>query len=135
MSQGMLRHVLYVEDDPDIREMVAFVLRDIGGFEVTVCANGEEALRCAPASNAQLALLDVMMPGLDGPATMEALHRLPQMHDMPVIFMTAKICVPEVEGYMALGALGVIAKPFDTMALCDSIRTLWDQRHRRHATG
>jgi two-component system OmpR family response regulator len=133
MTSHALRHILYVEDDPDIREMVTFVLRDIGGFEVEVYANGADALAKAAESKAQLALLDVMMPGMDGPSLFAALKKIPETQSVPVVFMTAKICAAEVNAYKTLGAIGVIAKPFDTIALCDTIRTLWNSAQRTHA--
>src|SRR4051812_14390255 len=109
-----LQHILYVEDDPDIRETVLFVLEHIGHFTVTPCAGGEEALVLAPHSNAQLLLLDVMMPGIDGPTLLTALRGIPSFRDLPAVFMTAKMRGGEVEGYKKMGIAGIIGKPFDT---------------------
>jgi len=122
-----LTKIFYVEDEPDIREIAKIALEMVGGFQVTMSASGEEALKKAPQATADLILLDVMMPGLDGPATMRALRLLPNMMHTPVIFMTAKVQPKEVEEYKKLGAIDVIPKPFDPMTLAQSIRTIWSR--------
>ncbi|NQV71391.1 MAG: response regulator [Pseudohongiella sp.] len=115
--------VLYVEDDPDIRMVTAFALED-EGFELIECDSGIDALSKAVNVTPALILLDVMMPGLDGPATLQQLREMPHLANTPVIFMTAKVQPAEKEQYMALGALGVLSKPFDPLALADDIRSL-----------
>ena len=120
--------VLYVEDEPDIREVTEFALED-EGFELIPCPSGQEALERATELDRapDLLLLDVMMPGMDGPTTLQRLRELPQMSATPAIFMTAKVQPAEVAQYQALGALGVIAKPFDAMTLADEIRALLEK--------
>lgn len=115
--------VLYVEDEPDIREVAEFALED-EGFELFPCASGQEALTKAQGLEVDLILMDVMMPGMDGPTTLRQLRLLPNMAGTPVIFMTAKVQSTEVAAYQEAGALGVIAKPFDAMTLADNIRGL-----------
>ncbi len=114
---------LYVEDDPDIQEITDMALSD-EGFELTICGLGKEALLIAQKENFDLILLDVMMPGLDGPSTLKELRKYNHLKNTPVIFMTAKVQPAEIESYMNLGALGVIKKPFDPMILADTIREL-----------
>jgi two-component system, OmpR family, response regulator len=121
-----LNRILYVEDEPDIRFVAEMALQAVGGFSVISCASGEEALRAAPSARADLLLLDVMMPGMDGPGTLKALRALAATADTPVIFMTAKVQAAEVATYKALGALEVIAKPFDPMTLAARIQRIWD---------
>jgi two-component system, OmpR family, response regulator len=121
-----LNRILYVEDEPDIRFVAEMALQAVGGFSVISCASGEEALRAAPAARADLLLLDVMMPGMDGPGTLKALRALAATAHTPVIFMTAKVQAAEVATYKALGALEVIAKPFDPMTLAARIQQIWD---------
>lgn len=120
-----LSRILYVEDEPDIRLIAQMALEAVGGFTVIVCASGHEALTAAPASQADLILLDVMMPGMDGPSTLKALRELSATADTPVIFMTAKVQAAEVTAYKALGAIDVIPKPFDPMALSAQIQRIW----------
>lgn len=115
--------VLYVEDEADIREVAEFALED-EGFALVPCSSGQEALDKASTLTPDLILLDVMMPGIDGPSTLKKLRELPHLANTPVIFMTAKVQPSEVEQYTALGALGVISKPFDPMTLADEIRSL-----------
>ena len=120
-----LQKILLVEDEPDIRAVAQLALEAIGGFTVRLCEGGEAALAALPEFAPDLVLLDVMMPGMDGPATLAALRALPQGGDVPVIFMTAKVQQAEIEGYRRLGAIGVVAKPFDPMTLADTLRRLW----------
>lgn len=121
-----LSRILYVEDQPDIRLVAKMALEAVGGFTVIACESGAEALRCAPEARADLLLLDVMMPGMDGPGLLNLLREMPATAKTPVIFMTAKVQASEVTLYKGLGALEVIAKPFDPMALSDQIRRIWE---------
>ncbi|MEC5214093.1 two-component system OmpR family response regulator [Polaromonas sp. CG_9.5] len=120
-----LCRILFVEDEPDIRAVAQMALEAVGGFAVIACASGQEALSAAPHARADLLLLDVMMPGMDGPSTLKALRELPATANTPVIFMTAKVQAAEVALYKGLGALEVIAKPFDPMELSAQIRRIW----------
>lgn len=122
-----LSRILVVEDDPDIRTVVQLSLATVGGFTVDLCISGEEALARAEAFAPDLILLDVMMPGMDGPTTLKALRDKPGLDAVPVCFMTAKVQTPEVARYRALGAADVVPKPFDPMTLPDQLRTLWER--------
>jgi len=122
-----LDKILYVEDDPDIQAIAIMVLDTISGFAVEPCSSGAEAVSKAVAFNPDLILLDVMMPGMDGPETLQALRNLHELAHTPVVFMTAKVQPQEVQGYLDLGAAGVIAKPFDPMTLADQLRDIWMQ--------
>lgn len=123
-----LQRILYVEDQADIRAVTEVALEKVGGFELQVCSGGEEALALAIDFAPDLFLLDVMMPGMDGPSTLQALWKLPGLENVPVIFMTAKVQTNEVAEYMAMGAIDVIFKPFDPMTLSNEIRDVW-QKH------
>ena len=122
-----LKRILYIEDDSDIQTVTAMALEVVGGFSVTCCNSGQEALAAAPAANADLILLDVMMPGMDGLATLSALRGLSQTAATPVIFMTAKVQASEIQNYMRLGVTGVIAKPFDPMTVSAQIGEIWQK--------
>ena len=123
---GELNKILHIEDDPDILEISLLVLEGIGGFTVKQCSSGKESLTVAPEFLPDLILLDVMMPGMNGPETLDALRQLPEIKNTPVIFMTAKVQPEEVEKYMAQGAVAVITKPFDSMTLSDQIVEIWN---------
>jgi len=120
-----LERILYVEDDTDIQVVASMALETVGGFSVKVCSSGPEALAQAASFAPQLILLDVMMPGMDGPATLLGLRKLPGLERTPVAFMTAKVQSHEIEHYKSLGAVDVIPKPFDPMTLADRVREIW----------
>lgn len=120
--------ILYVEDEPDIRDIAKMSLESLGGFTITECRGGAEAVEKALGFMPDLFLLDVMMPGMNGPETLLKLREIPDFVQTPVIFMTAKVQAAELNEYMALGALGIIPKPFDPMTLPDEIRTMWKTR-------
>ncbi len=120
-----LKRILYVEDESDIQTITAMALEAVGGYTVICCSSGAEALAAAPTANVDLILLDVMMPGMDGLATLGALRGLPQTADTPVIFMTAKVQASEVQHYTRLGVAGVVPKPFDPMTLSEQIGDIW----------
>ncbi len=128
MSVQELNRILYVEDEPDIQAVAKIALEAVGGFELKVCSSGEEALQDPVSFAPDLLLLDVMMPGMDGPATLVELRKLPELADVPVIFMTAKVQPQEVEHFKSLGAIEVIAKPFDPMNLAQTIKNAWDAK-------
>ena len=112
--------LLYVEDEADIREIAEFALED-EGFEIEFCESGEEALQKAVDFQPDVILLDVMMPGMDGPTTLLNLREIPGLENTPIIFLTAKVQANEIESFLQLGAIDVIPKPFDPMALADQI--------------
>jgi len=122
-----LQRILYVEDEPDIQAVAKLALEMVGGFQVKICSSGAEAVRDAAQFAPDMILLDVMMPEMDGPATLKALRQQPQLAEVPVAFMTAKVQASEVAHYKSLGARDVIAKPFDPMTLADRVRSIWEQ--------
>jgi CheY-like chemotaxis protein len=129
MTTSLLSRILLVEDDPDIQAVGRLALELVGGFTVVICSSGQEALQQAPAFAPDLILLDVMMPGMDGPTTLQALRATATTAATPVIFMTAKVQPQERAQYVSLGAVGVIAKPFDPMSLSTTIQGIWSSHH------
>ncbi len=125
MSSETLSRILYVEDEPDIQAVAKLALEAVGGFTLEVCSSGQEALDKAEAFAPQLILLDVMMPQMDGPTTMKRLLEIPMLANVPTVFMTAKVQPQEVKEYKELGAVEVIAKPFDPMTLASDINDIW----------
>lgn len=124
-----LERILYAEDEPDIQAVAKLALEMLGSFQVLICGNGHEALAKVKGFAPDLILLDVMMPGMDGPATLQKLRADPSTATIPVIFLTAKVQPQEVAQYQAMGALNVIAKPFDPMTLATQVRQVWSERH------
>jgi len=120
-----LHTILCVEDEADIRTVLELALSAVGGFDVTVCAAGAEAVTVIDEVRPDLVLLDVMMPEMDGPATLSALRETDAGRTVPMVFLTAKVQQHEVERFLKLGAVGVLAKPFDPMTLPQRVRELW----------
>ena len=116
--------VMIVDDEEDIRLVAELAARRIGHWEVVLAASGSEALMKAAVERPDVVLLDVMMPGMNGLATLEKLRAQPETAGIPVIFLTAKVQRHEVDEYRAIGACGVIRKPFDVMTLADEIREI-----------
>lgn len=124
-----LNKILYVEDENDIQTVAKLALESVGGFEVMICGSEAEALEQAAAFKPDILLLDVMMPGMDGPDTLVALMKIEGLEKTPAIFLTAKALPAEIERYKNLGALDVIPKPFDPMTLADQVRNIWSRRN------
>ena len=128
MATSSLERILVIDDEPDILTVTRLTLAKRGGFTVETCASGMQALEVAPVFAPHLILLDVMMPGMDGPTTFERMRALDGLAAVPVVFMTAKVQKFEIAEFMELGALDVIEKPFDPMILADQVKTIWDKR-------
>jgi two-component system OmpR family response regulator len=126
-----LNKILLVEDEADIQIVAKLALESVGKFTVHMCGSGSDALAELPGFDPDIILLDVMMPGMDGPDTFKAIRQLDGYAAVPIIFMTAKVMEKDREIYRSLGAAGIIAKPFDPMALSDQIREIWGQHHAR----
>ncbi len=129
MSHKELKNILYAEDEEDIRAIAQIALEDIGNLTVRYCSDGRKTLEAAKTFVPDLLLLDVMMPEMDGPTTLRELRQIDEFSSVPVIFMTAKIQVNEIEEYKQMGAIDVIAKPFDPMTLAEQIKKAWALHH------
>lgn len=123
-----ISRVMYVEDEPDIQAVARIALQTVGGLTTMICSSGEEALREMGPFQPDLVLLDVMMPGMDGPGTLAAMRSRSELARIPVVFITAKVQPTEVMHYKSLGALDVLAKPFDPMTLAAQVRGIWSKR-------
>ncbi len=117
--------ILYVDDENDIREIAAMALELDSGIELKICASGANALAIVQEWLPDLILLDVMMPGMDGPETLVRLRQDPVSVSIPVVFITARTQPEDMEKFMALGAASVIFKPFDPMTLATQTRELF----------
>lgn len=120
--------VLIVDDEDDIREVARLALEVVAGWTTHTAASGEEGQLLASSLQPDLILLDVMMPGLDGPATLRRLRSDPATASIPVVFLTAKTQSSDVEALEKIGALAVLAKPFDPLTLADSIAEIMDRQ-------
>lgn len=129
MMAPPLTKILIIEDDSDIQTVARMALETVGGFTVEACGSGKDAIEVAPQFMPDVILLDVMMPEMDGPTTLQHLRTDAVVGATPVIFCTAKAMPTELEHYKALGAAGVIAKPFDPMTLAQQVRDIWNRHH------
>ncbi len=122
--------ILYVEDELDIQTIAQIALETVGGFNVKICGSGEQALQeIANHYLPDIILLDVMMPGMDGLETYDALREQPGCENIPVVFMTAKVQSHEIQQYLDLGAVDVISKPFNPMTLSEEVQTILDKQY------
>lgn len=131
MNSKPLKTILYADDEDDIRAIAQIALEDIGGFIVRYCSDGYELLEAAKDYVPDLLLLDVMMPKMDGPAALKELRKRAEYTIIPAIFMTAKIQPGEIIEYQSLGAIDVIAKPFDPMSLAQAIQNAWIKHYEK----
>ena len=121
-----LKHILLIDDDKELAQLLSDYLTN-EGFSLSYCQDGITGLSQAYDDNIDLILLDVMMPGMDGPSTLAELRKIPKLTKTPVMFMTAKVQPQEVEFLKSLNVADVIAKPFDPMGLANNIRDSWEK--------
>jgi CheY-like chemotaxis protein len=124
-----LQHILCIDDESDILEVAKLSLELVGGFKVTCLGSGRDAIDKAALVKPDLILLDVMMPQLDGPSTLQALRQQTDLQHVPIVFMTARVQPAELQQYFDMGAAGVTAKPFDAMDLPTQITEMWERFH------
>ena len=116
--------VLIVDDEEDVRDVARLSLNRVGGLDVVEATQGADAVSIAILERPDFILLDVMMPGMDGPSTLASLRSDERTRDIPVVFLTAKAMPSEIERLKLLGAAGVITKPFNPMTLAKEVRAL-----------
>ena len=115
------RKILIVDDENDIREVAAMSLETICGWSVVQARSGPEGVRLAQDQHPDAILLDVMMPDMDGPSTLQQLRSNTSTATIPVIFLTAKVQGSDRKRFAEMGVDAVLAKPFDPMLLCSQI--------------
>ena len=128
------RRILLVEDDDGIRQVATLSLQKIGGHQVLAVESGAQALAQAQAFAPELLVLDVTMPDMDGPETLQALRRLPGLAQVPALFLTARTLAREVARLRGVGAVDVIAKPFEPRQLCARVAQVFEGRPAAAAT-
>jgi CheY-like chemotaxis protein len=116
--------ILIVDDDPDIRKITRLSLSRVGGFAVEEAASGQEALEILASLCPKVVLLDVMMPHMDGAKVLAEIRASETHKHLPVVFLSAKVQIQEVQRYLNMGANGVITKPFNPLTLPHEIRKI-----------
>lgn len=117
----MSRKILIIDDEDDIREVAALSLETVAGWEVIVANNGAAGLDRARQDKPDAILLDVMMPGMDGPTTFRELQKSPATASIPVILLTAKVQSADQRRFADLGVRAVLTKPFDPLTLSEQM--------------
>jgi DNA-binding response OmpR family regulator len=115
--------ILIAEDEPDIRELVAFMLR-FAGYEVSAASNGEEAVQAATRDIPDLILMDVRMPRMTGYDACRIMKASPTLRDVPVVFLSAKGQESEIQSGLDAGAEEYLLKPFSPDELTNRVRTI-----------
>lgn len=113
----MTHRILVVDDDDDVRRLATMALSRVGGHDVTSVSSGGECLVALRDARPDVVVLDVMMPGMDGPTTLEAIRDDPATHDIPVVFLTAGVVDTDMDRLRALSVAGILNKPFDPLQL------------------
>jgi CheY-like chemotaxis protein len=116
--------ILIVDDEEDIRQIARFALSQVGTMKVLEAENGSEGVRIADAEKPDAILMDVFMPGMDGPATLAELRKNPSTSAIPVIFLTAHSSQSELAKLKGIGAAGILNKPFDPITLADEVEAV-----------
>ena len=117
----MAHKVLIIDDEDDIREVAALSLESVAGWDVLTASSGAQGLAMAAREKPDAILLDVMMPGMDGPTTVRELKKNPATARIPVVLLTAKVQASDKKRFADLGVEAVLPKPFDPMKLSDQI--------------
>jgi CheY-like chemotaxis protein len=117
MEKQPQKRILIIDDDDDIREVAALTLEMVAGWQVITANSGANGIQTAQHENPDAILLDVMMPGMDGPTTFQELQKIPATARIPVILLTAKVQGADQKRFAALGVAAILFKPFDPLTL------------------
>lgn len=116
-----MRRILIIDDEDDIREVAALSLEATAGWQILTARSGAEGISVAAAEQPDAILMDVMMPGVDGPATLRRMQEDPAVAHIPVLFLTAKVQGVDQRRFASLGVAGILFKPFDPLTLAQQI--------------
>jgi two-component system, OmpR family, response regulator len=120
--------VLVIDDERDVRDIARLSLARLGSMEVCEAENGQEGVDRAAVERPDAILLDVFMPVMDGPTTLQALRSNPATADIPVIFLTARGGRSGADDLEAMGAAGIVPKPFNPVTLPAQVRAILEGR-------
>ena len=113
--------ILIIDDEDDIREVAALSLEATAGWEIITASCGLDGIRAAADGKPNAILMDVMMPGMDGPTTFRQMQLNPEIAKIPVLLLTAKVQGVDQRRFAGLGVAGVLFKPFDPLTLASQI--------------
>jgi CheY-like chemotaxis protein len=118
---SLMRRILIIDDEDDIREVAALSLEATAGWQILTASSGAEGISIAAAEHPDAILMDVMMPGVDGPTTFSAMQQNPAIANIPVLLLTAKVQGVDQRRFAGLGLAGILFKPFDPLTLAEQI--------------
>jgi CheY-like chemotaxis protein len=116
-----MRRILIIDDEDDIREVAALSLEATAGWQILTARSGAEGIAVATAQHPDAILMDVMMPGVDGPTTFRNMQAIPEIASIPVLLLTAKVQGIDQRRFNSLGVVSVLFKPFDPLTLAQQI--------------
>jgi CheY-like chemotaxis protein len=119
----MYHKILIIDDEEDIREVAALSLETVAGWNVISANSGAQGLARAIEHQPDAILLDVMMPGMDGPTTVRELRKNPVTASIPILLLTAKVQASDQRRFADLGVQAILFKPFDPLTLSQQIAT------------
>ncbi|SPE24134.1 Response regulator receiver protein [Candidatus Sulfotelmatomonas gaucii] len=117
----MAHKILIIDDEDDIREVAALSLQTVAGWDVIMASSGAQGVARASEQHPDAILLDVMMPGMDGPTTFRELRKNPATAGIPVLLLTAKVQGSDQRRFADLGVQAILFKPFDPLTLSAQI--------------
>jgi CheY-like chemotaxis protein len=116
-----MRRILIIDDEDDIREVAALSLEAIAGWHILTASSGAKGIELAIAEQPDAILMDVMMPGVDGPTTFRNMQQNPAIANIPVLLLTAKVQGVDQRRFAGLGVAAILFKPFDPLTLAEQI--------------
>ena len=119
-----MRRILIIDDEDDIREVAALSLEATAGWKAITASSGAQGIELAIAERPDAILMDVMMPGVDGPTTFRTMQQNPAIAQIPVVLLTAKVQGVDKRRFADLGVAGILFKPFDPLMLAEQIAEL-----------
>lgn len=116
-----MRRILIIDDEEDIREVAGLALEATAGWQVLTASSGIEGIAIATAEQPDAILMDVMMPGVDGPTTFRNMQQDSLVAHIPVLLLTAKVQGVDQRRFASLGVAAILFKPFDPLTLASQI--------------
>jgi CheY-like chemotaxis protein len=116
-----MRRILIIDDEDDIREVAALSLEATAGWQIFTASSGAKGIEIAIAEQPDAILMDVMMPGVDGPTTFRNMQQNPAIASIPVLLLTAKVQGVDQRRFAGLGVAAILFKPFDPLTLAEQI--------------
>jgi CheY-like chemotaxis protein len=116
-----MRRILIIDDEDDIREVAALSLEATAGWNILTASSGAAGIEIAAAEQPDAILMDVMMPGVDGPTTFAQMQQTSTIAHIPVLLLTAKVQGVDQRRFAGLGLAGILFKPFDPLTLAQQI--------------